>query len=87
MAKHITKPHYLHITEVNNFIYELDLYELEKNSAILIDHKFIKRNKPLKIKKESIIVHKEKVDKKNFKVLLKSINLVGAPKNYINNGN
>lgn len=83
MVKHITKPHYLHIAEANNFIYELDLYQLEKGSAILIDHKFIKRNKPLKIKKESLIVSKEKVDKKHFKVLLKSINLVGAPKNYI----
>jgi hypothetical protein len=83
MIKHIAKPHYLHIAEADNFIYELDLYEIEKSSSILIDHKFIKRNKPLKIKKEVLIVSKEKVDKKHFKVLLKSISLVGAPKNYI----
>ena len=37
MAKLTAKPHYLHITEGCNFVYELSIYEITKNSAILLD--------------------------------------------------
>lgn len=80
MAKLTTKPHYLHITEGCNFIYELTLYEITKNSAILLDYKFIKRAKPLKIKKDTIVISKENLTKNSYKTIVKSINLVEAPK-------
>ena len=83
MAKHIAKPHYLHIQEGNSFIYELSLYEIQKNSAILLDYKFIKRAKPMKIKKNCMIVSKELIGKNSYKTVIKSLDLISAPKAYI----
>ena len=84
MVKHIAKPHYLHIQESNSFIYKLSLYEIKKRSAILLDYKFIKRAKPFKIKKNCIIVSRELIEKNSYKTIVKSLDLIGAPKAYIN---
>lgn len=69
------------ITEGDCFLYEIGMYRIYKNRAECIYSKFYKLNKPLEIKKKTIYL------KKHDYVLLKFIDWLKAPKEYISINN
>ena len=65
----------------SDFIYEVTLYEHSKNFIRLLDSCYYKSNKLLKLKNKIII--------KRYKnrYLIKSINMIGAPLEFIKENN
>ena len=69
------------ITEGDCFLYEIGIYKIWKNRAECIYSKFYKFDKPLNIKKKTIYL------KNKDYTILKFIDWLQAPKEYIINNN